>query len=181
MWLQARHSCSTCLIEIVNRTHRQRTQGYIRELEKEVLRLRDSERALKYENANLKRCLSGSGILAPEVPSPTSSRGNVSSAEPVLFLPEPSSLTVETSSAASVIIDLTDLSAIEPEKWCSVTAAMEEVRPYELPTVSPAQLSGDPSGAMPATLREGSVGNYGASPALSPQAAIDFVLEYVLL
>jgi hypothetical protein len=72
------------------------------------------------------------------------------------------------------------MSAIEPERWCSVTAAMEEIRPYEPRTISPWQLSGEINDPIPATLREGSVGNYGTSPALSPQAAIDFVLEYVI-
>ena len=84
----------------------------------------------------------------------------------------------DLSSADSVTIDLTELNVVEPETWCSVTAAMEEPRVFELPTIAPAQLSNYGENGLQKTLREGSVGNYGAAPALSPQAAIDFVLEY---
>ena len=85
---------------------------------------------------------------------------------------------MHATSAPSVTIDLTELSVIEPEKWCSVTAALEETRPFELPTITPAQLTQYGDGFHD-SLRPGSVGNYGDFPALSPQAAIDFVLEYV--
>jgi hypothetical protein len=133
---------------------------------------------LKSENASLKNTLSQNGFSVPEARSPVNPRGSTSPAECMLLLTDPSPLTGETSSAASVTIDLTELTTIEPERWCAVTAAMEDVRPFEQPTISPAQLlSDDNSSTVPVTLREGSTGGYGASPAWSPQAAIDFVLE----
>jgi hypothetical protein len=66
---------------------------------------------------------------------------------------------------------------MEAEPWCSVTAAMEETRPFEVPSITIGQFIGYNQHTVPSTLRAGSVGNYGDSPALNPQAAIDFVLE----
>lgn len=143
------------------------------------MRLRDSETALKTENASLKAALDQNGLSVPNGPSRSSWRASVSPPSDAALLFAPSSPSVgNVSSATSVTIDLTELSVIEPEKWCSVTAAMEETRPFEIPTVSLPQLSGFDDQALSSTLRAGSVGNYGDSPALSPQAAIDFVLEY---
>lgn len=179
-WSTARHICSIVLISPRHRTHRQRTQGYIRELEKEVLRLRDSETALKAENKQLKAALNQNGLSLPNGASPPTWRSSFSPPPDNTLLFAASSPDFGAlSSATSVTIDLTELNVIEPEKWCSVTAAMEETRPFEIPTISPAQLSEYETNGVMSTLRQGSVGNYGAFPALSPQAAIDFVLEYV--
>ena len=164
-------TCSRC------RTHRQRTQGYIRELEKEVLRLRDSETALKAENVSLKDTINRGGLPMPEPDSITWRNGASPSSDAGLLFTASSPEFGDISSAGSVTIDLTELSVIEPETWCSVTAAMEEPRVFELPTIAPAQLSDYNQHGSQKTLREGSVGNYGTVPALSPQAAIDFVLE----
>ncbi|KIW08306.1 uncharacterized protein PV09_01224 [Verruconis gallopava] len=160
------------------RTHRQRTQGYIRELEKEVLRLRDSETALKSENARLKGILSQNGILVSENASPAGQDGSASPEDPICLLSEPSPPAVgDASSIGSVRIDLTALNTFENEKWCSVTSAMQDTRPFELPTISQAQLFDYGCLDGPIALREGSDGNYGPIPAMNAQAAIDFVLE----
>lgn len=43
-------------VELIDyRTHRQRTQGYIKELEKEVMRLRESENQLQKQNEKYKQ------------------------------------------------------------------------------------------------------------------------------
>jgi hypothetical protein len=80
----------------------------------------------------------------------------------------------------SIIVNLTELSAIEPLKWCSATAALEVPRRYELPNVSLAQLVAEQNN--PATAHWGSSPRqqYVSAPPLSQQAGIDFVLEYGL-
>lgn len=156
------------------RTHRQRTQGYIRELEKEVLRLRDNESVLKAGNSSLKDALVRGGLPLPNHGDSPDLSAGVSIASDLDLRYTATSLELGNS----VTVDLTELNAIEAEEWCSVTAAMEDRIPFEAPTALPslALICGDVN--PPRTLREGSVGNYGSAPALSPQAAIDFVLEY---
>lgn len=85
----------------------------------------------------------------------------------------------DSSSSNSVTIDLTEMLNIEAQGWCSVTAALENPKLFEPPTISPSQLMDEPFYDTDRTLRNKSPGNYGRSPAFSPQAAIDFVLEYV--
>jgi hypothetical protein len=141
--------------------------------------LRDNEAALKAGNSSLKDALARNGLPVPDEGDPPNRIAGVSAPSDLNLLFTPSSLAPgEMSSAGSVTIDLTELSVIEPEKWCSVTAAMDVPIPFEVPTIVPAQPSSHGHISPSHTLREGSVGNYGLAPALSPQAAIDFVLEY---
>jgi hypothetical protein len=191
-------------LTLFSSTHRNRTQGYIRELEKEVLRLRDRESHLVHENEML-----NSRIVALSQPSFANERPlineNVSLPEPQFLLPSNASpidytggfgtslesfhgdLSASHSATGSgvgtspsITVDLTELSIIEPEKWCSETAALEVPRRYELPFVSPAQLVAEQNN--PATAHWGSSRRqqYVSAPPLSQQAGIDFVLEYGL-
>jgi hypothetical protein len=155
-------------------THRQRTQGYIRELEKEVIRLREREGILTKENEALRmkaesyhQVLISNGLAPPDDTDFTAQQQYLTPSSNV------ETQSIAASSAPSIVVDLTDLATIEAEKGCSTRAAMESGRPYEQPPVNPALLAISINNSRNETGQE-----QNTSPSiLSPQAGIDFVLE----
>ena len=154
------------------RNHRQRTQGYIRELEKEVLRLRareselvDENQALHDETKLLKQMLASNSIQLPYEFSVYET-----GSDPMLS----NETSRETTTEPTVTIDLTDLSRIEASKWCGVTAAAEIPPRYVEPskTVKSFRNAVTTPGA-----RIVSQSSRIISTTLSAQLAVDFVLE----
>jgi hypothetical protein len=167
-----------------NSTHRQRTQGYIRELEKEVLRLRETEGQLSVENQNLKakvdvcvHTLHSNGIPVPEVSvsaSPSYFRttsSNLGSQQDLLSNSGYALSGGMSSAADSVSIDLRDLETLEPEYPCSRTAGLADPRQFELPEDQNAFMN------FPYRERSHSDNQQGSATHLGAQAGIDFILE----
>lgn len=167
-----------------NSTHRQRTQGYIRELEKEVLLLRESQGQLAVENQTLKvkvdvcvYALQSNGIPVPDVSGPASPaflRQNSSNLGLQQDLLSNSAYVLSggiSSGANSVSIDLRDLELLEPEYPCSTTAALTDPRQSELPEHQQSYPN--------FSYREGNQDDNqkGSSTHLGAQAGIDFILE----
>lgn len=155
------------------RTHRQRTQGYIRELEKEVLRLRELEKELVGEKETLneqiellKHVLLSNNLSLPSGFDPVGNAPTThDNGKDSIF-----------ASQAPVTVDLTELSRIEAEKWCGITAAEEVPPPYVEPTSDALQLFrtlSPPSGAPATSSSETRI----IAPTLNAQSAVDFVLE----
>src|SRR5262249_16737479 len=156
-----------------HRNHRQRTQGYIRELEKEVLRFRSRESELADENQTLhdqvellKQMLVSNSIQLPYGFSPADTRGD---------LPPTNGMTREATAEPTVTVDLTDLSKIAAKKWCGMTAEAEIPPPFVEPPLKTAK-----SFRTTVTASEG-VGKIASptspiiSTTLSAQSAVDFV------
>ncbi|TID24907.1 hypothetical protein E6O75_ATG04112 [Venturia nashicola] len=136
-------------------THRQRTQGYIRELEKEVLLLRETQGLLAVENQILKaRHSSNLGLQDLLSSSTYALSGGIS------------------SGANSISIDSGDLDSLEPENPCSTTTGLTDPRQFEFT---------DHHQPYPNFLyREGTQDESqqgGASTHIGAQAGIDFILE----
>ena len=156
------------------RNHRQRTQGYIRELEKEVLRLRARENDLADENQTLhdqvkllKQMLASNGIQLPY---------GISSPEIMADLPLSNDTSDETMAEPTVTVDLTDLSRIEAEKWCGITAAAEIPPQYVEPSKTVQSFRTTVTASQKVTTTA-SPGSRIISMTLSAQSAVDFVLE----
>jgi hypothetical protein len=133
--------------------HRQRTQDYIKALENEILQLREREKKLEEESTGLKDYI---GLLKQ------------SHIENGIFIPEPSSDKIDEldeSTGTSVMVDLTEMQAIEAERWCSTTAAESEPQPYEPPKAG--LFSMPPASEQPGlTVKQ-----------LNTQTGINFILE----
>ncbi|KAE9979141.1 hypothetical protein EG328_001082 [Venturia inaequalis] len=167
------------------RTHRQRTQGYIRELEKEVLLLRETQDQLAAENQTLKakvdvcvHTLHSNGIPVPDVSGPAS---------PAYLRQKSSNLGLHqdflsnstyalsgdiSSGADSVSIDLRDLESLEPEFLCSTTAGLTDPRQFELPKHHQAY-----SKISYREENQDENQHRGSPTHLGAQAGIDFILE----
>lgn len=155
------------------RTHRQRTQGYIRELEKEVLRLREREQELLGEKQTLndqaellKQVLLSNNLSLPSGISPVG-------AVPTAHEYDKDSI---FTAQALVTVDLTELSRIEAEKWCGITATEEMPPPYVEPSSDTLQLfrtvSPPTDGSASSDLEHRRL-----PTTLNAQSAVDFVLE----
>jgi hypothetical protein len=86
-------------------------------------------------------------------------------------------ITRETTAEPTVTIDLTDLSRIEPSKWCGTTAATEIPPRYIEPpskTVKSFQTTVPTPGGV---AKIASPSSRIISTTLSAQSAVDFVLE----
>ncbi|KAF2425229.1 hypothetical protein EJ08DRAFT_700458 [Tothia fuscella] len=167
------------------RTHRQRTQGYIRELEKEVLRLRENEMALELSNKTLQERINMLEPLA--IANGTFSRDhNIKeflhqhklNQQPYLNTPSSSgggqSLHGDAHSIIAgndpfVNVDLTALGTTRATYGCSTKAAMESPVPFQPPNRDAPELATwDPSGAASERL---------VPSVITPQRAVDFVLD----
>lgn len=138
------------------RTHRRRTQNYIQELEKEVLRLRAREAEMQKElQSNPSLC-----------PSRSHSNG----------LPSPSLSTVSAPQLSpkdhSITVDLTGYAQVEPEFSCTINAALEPTPRYSPPTIDVTARLSDIGIKDAGTCT-------GAVCGMDAQAAINFILEYV--
>jgi hypothetical protein len=158
-----------------HRNHRQRTQGYIRELEKEVLRLRARECELVDENQtlhgqvkSLKQMLASNSTQLPYEFSSPETRSD---------LPPSNGTIREATAEPTVTVDLTDLSRIEAKKWCEVTAETEIPPPYIEPPSKPAKSFRTTVTAPGEVAKIASPTSRIISTTLSAQSAIDFVLE----
>jgi len=158
-----------------HRNHRQRTQGYIRELEKEVLRLRareselvDDNHTLQNQVKSLKQMLASNSVQLPYGFSPPETRND---------LPSSNGTSREVTAEPTVTVDLTDLSRIEAKKWCG---AESEIPP---PYVEPPLKTAKSFRTTPTVTASGGVTQIASptsriiSTTLSAQSAIDFVLE----
>lgn len=157
-----------------HRNHRQRTQGYIRELEKEVLRLRERENELVDESQALhdqvkllKQMLASNSIQLPYEFWSFETEGDMQS----------SGTSRETTAEPTVTIDLTDLSRVEASKWCGITAAVEIPPPYVEPPSKAIKSFRTTVTAPGGVAKITSPSSRIISTALSAQSAVDFVLE----
>jgi hypothetical protein len=147
------------------RAHRQRTQGYIKALENEILRLRSQAYTLGQENADLKNQVTAltQGFMSNSMPlvHGLANLGTKNTYESSSFNRGGG----HEESEPNVMIDLTQLDNIEAERWCSTQAAEEEPSPYEPLTAVPP--------AFNVQLEQPGVHH---AP-LDTQAGVDFVLE----
>jgi hypothetical protein len=134
-------------------THRFRTQQYIRELEKEVFRLRDTEteqlrivRELQNQVKVLADILLENSIPLPEV------------VLPIMRVEEAENMDAKKTPRHPIHIDLTKLANVEPEGPCTQNPNIPS------PVYHPPPQPDEEEPIQPATL--------------DAQAAIDFILTY---
>jgi hypothetical protein len=142
------------LNQLTVRTHRQRTQRYIRALENEVLRLRSLEKATREKNVVLQRQLDA--FLK-------------SGASSVTDALEPAT---PAQSEPMVHVDLTKVLDITPEKACSDLAAERIPVEVDYSSLTPITPQSD-------VRRQEDIADRDLSPStisLSAQTGLDFVL-----
>lgn len=139
------------------RTHRRRTQNYIQELEKEVLRLRAREAEMQSELESRSSSFSSRSQSAG-LPSPSSSISSDHSLRPIKDI----SITIEPKGYAQ----------FEPEYSCTIGTALEPT-----PAYSPL-LSDFTARISDMSIKDAGTCT-GAVCGLNAQAAINFVLGWV--
>ncbi|KAF2092550.1 hypothetical protein NA57DRAFT_62417 [Rhizodiscina lignyota] len=173
------------------RAHRQRTQGYIKALENEILRLRARENALLRDTALirdhvsvLEQTLLTNGIGIPRVQglsnleTPFDVSSGVASGTPFDMSSVAGSIPSSVPSStgiddqfSNVTIDLRDMQNIEAERWCSTNAAEHEPRSFEVPSFDPVMWENF-------VQQEGGTSAAGAHfGPLDAQTGINFILE----
>jgi hypothetical protein len=137
---------------IIKSTHRFRTQQYIRELEKEVFRLRDIEAAQRGKIQELQNQVTAltDKSLPNHAPLP----------EVVMRVEQTGNMTSEEVSGHPIHVDLSKLASVQPEGPCTQ-------HPGEIP--EPVYHPHVPAG-QEETIQ---LASFGA------QAAVDFLLAYV--
>lgn len=139
------------------RTHRRRTQNYIQELEKEVLRLRAREAEMLAElESRSSSSRSQSQSYGLPSPSPSSEGGRSEAVKP--------------NDTPTVMVDFTDFGHLEPEYPCTIQAALGplfEFSPSSQDITTPMnEISINEAGT-----------NSGVVCSMDAQAAIDFILD----
>ena len=152
-------TCQSSAIIDFARAHRRRTQNYILELEKEVLRFRTREAELLAELEYYR----SRGDLQNGSQSQTTEDQDMSRNGSLLSKPKPSTVTVDFSS-----YELT-----EPQYPCSVTGAFQS-----MPNFSPSPYTEIPIESTEGTnISDMPLADSTSTYTMNSQNAIDFILE----